>query len=156
MPRTAAHVMFNLLALAFYSIAAIAGETGEVWKSPTCGCCKAWVTYMQSKGFTLSVKDTSTATINQIKSSAGVAQKFAGCHSAKIGGYMIEGHVPAETISRILAEKPDAIGLSIPGMPVGSPGMETDGTIEPFDVLLMKKDGTSEVFASYPGNKAAN
>ncbi len=149
MQRAATHVMSNLLALAFYSIAAIAGETGEVWKSPTCGCCKAWVDYMHAKGFTLSVKDTSTAAINQIKSSAGVAQKFAGCHSAQIGGYMIEGHVPAGDISRLLAEKPDAIGLSVPGMPVGSPGMETDGTVEPFNVLLMKKDGTSEVFSRY-------
>ena len=149
MPRAATHVISNLFALAFYSIAAIAGEAGEVWKSPTCGCCKAWVDYMQAKGFALSVKDTSTAAINQIKSSAGVGQKFAGCHSAKIAGYMIEGHVPAEDIARLIAEKPNAIGLSVPGMPVGSPGMETDGTVEAFDVLLMKKDGTSEVFARY-------
>ena len=155
MPRAATHVISNLFALAFYSIAAIAGEAGEVWKSPTCGCCKAWVAYMQSKGFSLAVTDTSNAAINQIKSSAGVAQKFAGCHSAKIAGYMIEGHVPAEDIARLIAEKPDAIGLSVPGMPVGSPGMETDGTVEPFDVLLIKKDGTSEVFASYPGNRPA-
>ncbi len=127
-----------------------ASETaGQVWKSPTCGCCKAWVDYMHAKGFTLSVKDTSTATINQIKSSAGIAQKFAGCHSAQIGGYMIEGHVPAEDIARLIAEKPDAIGLSVPGMPVGSPGMETDGTVEPFEVHLMKKDGSSEVFSRY-------
>ena len=149
MPRAATHVISSLFALAFYSIAGIAGEAGEVWKSPTCGCCKAWVDYMQAKGFALSVKDTSTAAINQIKSSAGVGQKFAGCHSAKIAGYMIEGHVPAEDIARLIAEKPNAIGLSVPGMPVGSPGMETDGTVEAFDVLLMKKDGTSEVFARY-------
>ncbi len=149
MPRAATHVISNLFALAFYSIAAIAGEAGEVWKSPTCGCCKAWVAYMRYKGFSLAVTDTSSAAINQIKSSAGVGQKFAGCHSAKIAGYMIEGHVPAEDIARLIAEKPNAIGLSVPGMPVGSPGMETDGTVEAFDVLLMKKDGTSEVFARY-------
>lgn len=150
MPRNATHFMSYLFALAIYSIAAAAGGgTGEVWKSPTCGCCKAWVDYMQAKGFALSVKDTSTAAINQIKSSAGIAQKFAGCHSARIGGYMIEGHVPAEDISRLLTDKPDAIGLSVPGMPVGSPGMETDGTVQPFEVHLMKKDGSSEVFSRY-------
>ena len=149
MAHTATRILPNLFAMFLYSAATIAGETGQVWKSPTCGCCKAWVEYMQSKGFALSVKDTSTATINQIKSSAGIAQKFAGCHSAQIGGYMIEGHVPAEDITRLLAEKPDAIGLSVPGMPVGSPGMETDGTVAPFEVHLMKKDGSSEVFTRY-------
>jgi hypothetical protein len=104
---------------------------------------------MQSKGFTLAVTDTSKAAIDQIKSSSGVAQKFAGCHSARIGGYMIEGHVPAEDIARLIADKPDAIGLSVAGMPVGSPGMETDGTVEPFEVHLMKKDGSSDVFSRY-------
>lgn len=149
MSRNAIAALSFFAGLLLAPVAVPAGEIGQVWKSPTCGCCKIWVGYMQSKGFALSVKDTSGATINQIKSSAGVAQKFAGCHSAKIAGYMIEGHVPAEDIARLIAEKPDAIGLSVPGMPVGSPGMETDGTVEPFDVLLMKKDGTSEVFSHY-------
>lgn len=125
------------------------GETGVVWKSPTCGCCKAWVAYMNTKGFGLSAKDVSQSELTAIQSRSGVAKTYAGCHSANIGGYVIEGHVPAEDIARLLAEKPDAIGLSVPGMPQGSPGMESDGTVEPFDVLLMKKDGSSEVFASY-------
>ncbi len=149
MSRNAITALSFFAGLILAPVAVPAGEIGRVWKSPTCGCCKAWVDYMQSKGFVLSVKDTSTATIDQIKSSAGIAQKFAGCHSAQIGGYMIEGHVPAQDISRLLAEKPDAIGLSVPGMPAGSPGMETDGTVQPFDVHLMKKDGSSEVFAHY-------
>ncbi len=149
MPRNTRTLLSLFAGVLLTPMAALAGETGQVWKTPTCGCCKVWVTYMQSKGYTLAVKDTSTATINQIKSSAGIAQKFAGCHSAQIGGYMIEGHVPADDISRLLAEKPDAIGLSVPGMPVGSPGMETDGTVEPFEVHLMKKDGSSEVFSRY-------
>ena len=131
------------------SYPALAGEAGVVWKTPTCGCCKAWVAYMGAKGFALSAHDVSQTEIEAVQAQSGVAKAFAGCHSAKIGGYVIEGHVPAADVARLLAEKPDAIGLSVPGMPQGSPGMETNGTVEPFDVLLMRKDGTSDVFARY-------
>ncbi|MEQ1715037.1 MAG: DUF411 domain-containing protein [Hyphomicrobium sp.] len=131
-----------------------AADAGRVWKSPTCGCCKAWVTHMQSKGFPLEVSEVSTAELNTIKTTNGVTGKYASCHTAKISGYVIEGHVPAEAVSRLIAEKPDALGLAVPGMPAGSPGMETDGPGDPYDVVLIKKDGTSEIFAHYPAAPA--
>lgn len=129
---------------------AATAETGMVWKTPTCGCCKAWVAYMKAKGFDLSVTEATPRELANVQSKAGIAKPYAGCHSAHIAGYQIEGHVPATDIARLLAEKPDAIGLSVPGMPQGSPGMETDGTVDAYDVLLLKKDGTTSVFSSYP------
>jgi len=78
-----------------------------------------------------------------------VAEKYASCHTAKVGGYVVEGHVPAEDVKRLLAEKPDALGVSVPGMPIGSPGMEQGDTKEPYDVLLLRKDGTAEVYAKH-------
>jgi len=79
----------------------------------------------------------------------GVGDKLASCHTAKIDGYVVEGHVPSSDIKRLIAERPDAIGLTVPGMPVGSPGMEQGAEFEPYDVLLIKKDGATEVFARY-------
>jgi hypothetical protein len=87
--------------------------------------------------------------LDSIKRQAGIGKDLAACHTGKIGAYVIEGHVPAADIKRLLSEEPDAIGLSVPGMPVGSPGMEQDGKTEPYDVLLIKKDGTTEVFARH-------
>ena len=84
-----------------------------------------------------------------LKRQAGISDKLASCHTAKIDGYVIEGHVPAPDIKRLVAERPDAIGLTVPGMPIGSPGMEQGAEIEPYDVLLVKKDGTTEVFARH-------
>ncbi|HEV3242647.1 MAG TPA: DUF411 domain-containing protein [Methyloceanibacter sp.] len=84
-----------------------------------------------------------------LKHEAGIGDKLASCHTAKIDGYVIEGHVPGTDIKRLVAEHPDAIGLAVPGMPIGSPGMEQGAEFEPYDVLLIKKDGTAEVFASH-------
>ena len=128
----------------------IAGERGEVWKNPNCGCCKAWLGHMQSNGFEFTVREATSRELDAVRTESGMPAKFAGCHTAKIGGYIIEGHVPAADVARLLADMPDAIGLSVPGMPAGSPGMETDGTVDAFDVLLIKKNGANEVFASYP------
>lgn len=90
------------------------------------------------------------ATLDRIKRDAGISEKLDACHTGKIGGYVIEGHVPASDIKRLIAEHPDAIGLTVPGMPQGSPGMEqADGKTEAYDVLLLKKDGTTEVFAHH-------
>jgi hypothetical protein len=129
--------------------ATTAAETGEVWRTPSCGCCKAWVDHMQSKGFTLKITDMPRTALNDMKSSLGTGGKYASCHTAKIGNYTIEGHVPAEDVARLLRDKPDAIGLSVPGMPIGSPGMESGDQRDAYDVLLVKKDGTSEVFARH-------
>lgn len=124
---------------------ALAAE-GQVWKNPTCGCCKRWISHMATNGFTLDVREVGQTALDQVKANNGVSGKLASCHTAKIGGYTVEGHVPATAVKRLLAEKPDAVGLAVPGMPAGSPGMETSGPGQAYDVLLIKKDGSSEVF----------
>ena len=121
----------------------------EVWKSPTCGCCKDWVTHLEANGFRVKVNDVgNTAARARLK----VPTKLGSCHTAWVGRYAIEGHVPAADIQRLLKERPEAIGLAVPGMPVGSPGMdgpEYRGRRDPYEVLLIQKDGSSSVFSSY-------
>ena len=121
----------------------------EVWKDPNCGCCKDWVTHLEANGFAVKVNDTGN---EAMRKRLGMPDKFGSCHTALVGGYVVEGHVPAADIRRLLQQKPAAVGLSVPGMPVGSPGM--DGKIygdrrDPYDVLLVMKSGESRVFASY-------
>ena len=147
-------VIFALcLALLASSPAFAAAEDApsiEVWKSPTCGCCGKWVEHLEANGFAVTANNTASAMLDRIKREAGIEEKLASCHTAKIDGYVIEGHVPAADIKRLVAEHPDAIGLTVPDMPLGSPGMEQpDGETEPYDVLLVKKDGTTEVFARH-------
>jgi hypothetical protein len=121
----------------------------EVWKSTTCDCCGAWVKHLSANGFTVKVNDADSGALAALKRQAGISDKLASCHTAKIDGYVIEGHVPGSDIKRLVAERPDAIGLTAPGMPIGSPGMEQGGEFEPYDVLLIKKDGSTEVFAKH-------
>ena len=126
------------------------GAAIEVWKSPTCGCCGKWVEHLEANGFTVTAKNTSPAMLDRIKRQAGIEEKLASCHTGLIDGYAIEGHVPAADIKRLLDERPDAIALTVPNMPIGSPGMEQPGgETEPYDVLLVKKDGSVEVFARH-------
>jgi hypothetical protein len=117
-----------------------------VYKSPTCGCCKNWVDHMREHGFRASVTDV--ADVAPVKKTHGVTDDLASCHTALIGGYVVEGHVPAEDVRRLLRERPDIIGIAAPGMPVGSPGMET-GPAEKYDVIAFGKDGSRKVFASH-------
>jgi len=121
----------------------------EVWKSPTCGCCKDWITHMEKSGFRFSVHEVgNTAMRQRLK----VPMALGSCHTALVGRYAIEGHVPAKDVQRLLKEKPDAIGLTVPGMPVGSPGMdgpEYGARKDPYDVLLIAMDGSTRVFSSY-------
>ena len=141
----------GLFALMFSSSVAHALETtGRVWKNPSCGCCKSWISHMASSGFALDVTEVDQSALNAVKRQSGIPDRHASCHTAQIGNYTVEGHVPASTVKRLLAEKPDAIGLAVPGMPAGSPGMETSGAADAYDVLLIKKDGTSEVFEHVP------
>lgn len=122
----------------------------EVWKSPTCSCCGKWVEHLEANGFAVKAKNTSPAMLDRIKRQAGIEEKLASCHTGLIDGYAIEGHVPAADIKRLLEERPDAVGLTVPNMPLGSPGMEQpDGKTEPYDVLLVKKDDSTEIFASH-------
>lgn len=119
-----------------------------VHKSPTCGCCSAWVDHMRAAGFQVEVRETDN--LHPIKERVGVPLGKGSCHTAQIGGYFIEGHVPAEDVKRLLAQKPDAKGLVVPGMPAGSPGMELpDGRTEPYTVELIGRDGSSTVFARH-------
>ena len=120
-----------------------------MWKSRTCECCGAWVKHLEANGFAVTVNDADTSALAALKRQAGIGDRLASCHTAKIDGYVIEGHVPGSDIKRLVAERPDAIGLTAPGMPIGSPGMEQGGEFEPYDVLLIKKDGATEVFAKH-------
>lgn len=121
----------------------------QVWKDPNCGCCKDWITYLERDGFEVRVFDTGNTTVRR---RLGLPMQYGSCHTALIGGYVIEGHVNAREIRRLLADKPRAIGLSVPRMPIGSPGMdgpEYDGQKDPYDVLLVLHDGSSRVYQSY-------
>ncbi len=122
---------------------------GQIFKSASCDCCTKWMAHMSQNGFALEAKEMANTDLHRFKVHIGLKPDQTSCHTAMIGGYAIEGHVPAEDVKRLLAEKPDAIGLSVPGMPVGSPGMESGDQKDPYDVLLIKKDGTSEVFAKH-------
>jgi len=124
----------------------------EVWKSPTCGCCKDWITHLEDNGFEVTHYDTGN---NRVRAQVGMPQKYGSCHTAIIDGYVIEGHVPAKDIRKLLKLKPTAVGLSVPGMPVGSPGMDGpqyQGRQDPYDVLLILGH-SHEIFTSYQKNK---
>lgn len=116
-----------------------------VYKSPTCGCCKRWVDYMRRHGFRVVSKDTSD--VGAVKSKLGVPATVHSCHTAVVGGYVVEGHVPVDVIQRLLSERPDIAGIAVAGMPAGSPGMETGGEADHYDVMSFGLDGTVEVYA---------
>jgi hypothetical protein len=143
--------VFALLALLLWASPALAAAENsiEVWKSDTCKCCINWVKHLEANGFAVKVNAADPSMLDRIKRQSGIAEKLASCHTAKIGPYVIEGHVPAPDIERLVAEQPDALGLTVPGMPVGSPGMEQGAETEPYDVLLINKDGTTAVYASH-------
>ena len=121
----------------------------EVWLSPTCGCCKDWVTHLEANGFRTVVFETGNTAM---RARLGMAAKYGSCHTSLVGGYAIEGHVPAADIRRLLKERPQAIGLTAPGMPIGSPGMdgpEYKGRKDPYKVLLIARDGSASIFQSH-------
>lgn len=121
----------------------------QVWKDPNCGCCKDWISHLEKSGFVATVSDQGN---NAARARLGMPQKFASCHTATVQGYVIEGHVPAADILRLLKERPQALGLAVPGMPIGSPGMDGPaygGQREPYQVLLVRKDGSSRAFNAY-------
>jgi len=122
----------------------------HVYKNPDCGCCSAWVDHLKAAGFAVQV--TETADTSSLRKRFGMPERFAGCHTATLEGYVLEGHVPADDIKRLLAMKPQAIGLSVPGIPVGSPGMEYGDRRDPYKVLLIDRRGGERVFASYAGS----
>ena len=132
------------------SLAQARPEKVTVWKTPNCGCCKEWVAHLRTNGFDVAAVDVpDTAPMRQ---KLGLPVKFGSCHTAQLGGYVLEGHVPAQEIKRLLREKPRAVGLAVPGMPVGSPGMEMGNKRDAYDVLLVMADGSSRVYQSYPAS----
>ena len=120
----------------------------EVYKSPTCGCCSKWVDHLRSHGF--EVHATHTDKVDELKTKHGVPRQARSCHTALVGGYVVEGHVPAADVQRLLKERPAIIGIAVSGMPIGSPGMEVPG-VKPqaFNVIAFAKDGSTRVFASH-------
>ncbi|HJW23418.1 MAG TPA: DUF411 domain-containing protein [Rhodocyclaceae bacterium] len=128
------------------SVLAQAAELVEVFKSPYCGCCEGWVQHLRKSGFEVKTHDVND--VPAARKQLGMPDKLGSCHTAKVGGYVVEGHVPAADIQKLLKDKPKALGLAAPGMPQGSPGMET-ATPAPYDVLLVQKDGSTRVFAHH-------
>jgi hypothetical protein len=118
----------------------------EVYKSPTCGCCSEWVEHLSRAGYSVDARDVDQQSLYALKARSGITPELASCHTALVDGYVVEGHVPAGDIERLLAERPNAIGLSVPGMPIGSPGMEMGNQRDAFDTLLLLRDGTTKVF----------
>jgi hypothetical protein len=116
-----------------------------VYKTPTCGCCAKWVDHVKAAGFKVQVQDMDDLT--EIKQASGVPIPVRTCHTAVVGNYVIEGHVPADLIKKVLSEKPKAAGIAVPGMPIGSPGMESGNEKAPYDVLLFDKTGKTTVYA---------
>jgi hypothetical protein len=138
-----------LAALTAPAAVAAAPVAVEVWKAPTCGCCKDWIHHLESNGFRAKVHDTGNTAA---RSRLGMSVRLGSCHTAQVEGYAIEGHVPAREIRRLLSERPGAVGLAVPGMPIGSPGMDGPayGTRkDPYDVLLVRKDGSTISYQSY-------
>lgn len=134
--------------VALFLLSGVASAAGlTVTKTPWCGCCTGWIDHMKAAGFDVTVHEEEDLTA--IKAKMGIAPKHQSCHTGEIEGYAIEGHVPAEDVARLLKERPDARGLSVPGMPVGSPGMEMGSRHDAYEVLLILKDGSTEVFAKH-------
>ena len=115
-----------------------------VYKTPSCGCCRSWVEHVQAAGFQVEVHDMPDVT--PVKNEHGLPQHLASCHTALVDGYVIEGHVPADVIRRLLSERPQVAGIAVPGMPAGSPGMEMGDRKDPYDVIAFARDGTVSVF----------
>lgn len=125
---------------------ALAAEL-TVFRSPTCGCCSLWIDHMKEAGFT--VRDEVTEDMTAIKQEYGLPQNLASCHTTLANGYVIEGHIPAADVQRLLTEKPDIAGIAVPGMPIGSPGMESGNYVEPYTVFSFTDSGQTAAFAEH-------
>ena len=154
--RHALHLLAAAAGMA--ALPALAVQPGkipmEVWKDPNCGCCKDWIVLMEQAGFSVKVHDTGNTAV---RAKLGLPAQYGSCHTALVGGYVVEGHVPAADVHKLLKDKPKALGITVPGMPIGSPGMdgpEYGGRKDPYDVLLVSKNlmgnnVNARVFTSY-------
>ena len=158
MKPTLLRTFLPLLPLVAIAATPLAGQTGrassastaaplamQVYKTPTCGCCAKWVEHMKVAGFSPEVHDMPD--VSPVKAKVGLPRALQSCHTALVGGYVIEGHVPADLVQRLLKEKPKVAGIAVPGMPVGSPGMEMGDRKDPYDVIAFAKDGSTSVYA---------
>ena len=115
-----------------------------VYKTPTCGCCSKWVEHMQQAGYEVETRDLNNLSV--VKNQYGVRREFSSCHTAIVDGYIVEGHVPTMYVDKLLAERPEVVGIAVPGMPIGSPGMEGPNP-QPYDVLSFDAEGNTSVYA---------
>lgn len=125
------------------------GPSIHVMKDPNCGCCSAWIDILANDGFAVTTEASAETLLMRYKLDNGIPQEMVSCHTGRVDGYIIEGHVPVADIRRLLLERPDAVGLAVPGMPYGSPGMGPESQREAYDVFLIRRDGSNEVFTSY-------
>ncbi len=146
--------LFSIVPLAIgFGATALHAEndpTIHVVKDPGCPCCNAWIGHLRDNGFAISFEERSVEELAIFKRERGIPENLTSCHTAVIGDYTIEGHVPAADIRRLLAAAPEAVGLSVPGMPFGSPGMGPETEREAYDVILVGRDGSASTFTSYP------
>ncbi len=149
--KTLIGIVFSIAISAFGGFILMQSVSAEpemtVYKSATCGCCTKWINHMEENGFKINAVDV--LEMNIVKEKYGINRELASCHTAVIDGYVVEGHVPAVDVKRLLSEKPDVLGLSVPGMPVGSPGMEMGDRVDRYSVIAIGKGGDVEVFNQY-------
>lgn len=126
-----------------------AGPAIHVMKDPNCGCCSAWIEILENDGFAVTTEHSLGTLLMRHKLDNGIPQEMISCHTGRVNGYMIEGHVPIADIRRLLEERPDAVGLAVPGMPYGSPGMGPESQREAYVVYLIHRDGTTQLFSNY-------
>ncbi|MEJ8570688.1 DUF411 domain-containing protein [Microbaculum marinum] len=132
------------------------GPSIHVVKDPNCGCCSAWIDILEDEGFSVTTERSFGTLLMRYKLDNGIPREMASCHTARLEEYTIEGHVPVADIRRLLIERPEAVGLAVPGMPYGSPGMGPESEREAYDVVLIRPDGSTEVFASYSSASTPN
>jgi hypothetical protein len=138
-------VFLLVLSASMWTAQRATAEEVVVYKSPTCGCCSKWVEHMREHGFELTVNDLDRDKIDKIRREKGVPRELGSCHTAIVGGYAVEGHVPADVIKRLLIEHPPIVGVAVPGMPMGSPGMEGPNP-QPYNILTFDTQGNNSVY----------
>lgn len=149
-PRRGFRILAAALTAIMLVVPGLASAAEFAMRKPVdCMCCENWAEHLRGHDHTVTVTGEDPDAMPAIKKLAGIPEELWSCHTATVGGYIIEGHVPEKDIARLLRERPDAMGLSVPGMPVGSPGMEYEDQLDAYDVILFRKDGTTEIFASY-------
>ncbi|MGC2855514.1 DUF411 domain-containing protein [Novispirillum sp. DQ9] len=147
MLKTASLVLAAAITLAAPALADTAKPEITVYKSASCGCCGGWIDHMRANGYTVHAKNVEA--MDMVKQMMGVPAAMESCHTATVDGYVVEGHVPADAVDRLLADRPDAAGLAVPGMPIGSPGMEQGGRSEPYAAMLFDRQGAAKTFMEY-------